>query len=501
MKFWSPPRALGAQTDRRGQHSGPSRSRRIKNAEEGFTLIEVLIVVAIVPMIVGALAAGLLAMFSLQSGVANRLSNTADAQVVSSDYTKDVQSAAFVTTQTSSSPQCGTGTQLLGLEWNYDAAHNVYVTRVSYVSVPVTNGSTTTWSLMRYYCTNESSVPSSTTTISYNLPSGQAAPTVTCNSNDNPCDPQSAWISAAGVTAVTFPITEVSGTVGQASYNSYSYTLHAVPQESSGTVPQLGTPINGATTTGCGFATPGSGTYASNLCFVDFASLTGNNLLAAEQNQNGTNSCLEMTATLPGNFQLYFCIKISGAPVAPSALPTWSGAFLGNSLNGVPFYTNIAGKPAIYQNCLGGKVMTTLVPGTNIEQCYTGSGGTPNAAGSAVTIVTFSNIVVNNPQGVPATGWEVVSADAESTDDNESLKWTSDQTMTVLPNSPTSDYGNACEGGTGVVVGSGTTTVTCIGKSVGQKTGTAMVVAPTPNSMTVQLTGGGLEGISFGLVL
>ncbi len=390
---------------------------------------------------------------------------------------------------------------MLGLEWNYNAANNDYVTRVSYVSVPVTNGSTTTYSLVRLYCTNESSVPSSTTTISYNLPFGQAAPTIYCNSNDNPCTPQNAWLSAAGVTGVTFPITETSGTVGQASYNTYSYTLHAVPQASSGAVPQLGTPINGATTTGCGFATPGSGTYASNLCFVDFASLTGNNLLAAEQNQNGINSCLEMTATLPGNFQLYFCIKIFGAPVAPSGLPTWQYGFLGNSINNVPFYTNISGKPAIYQNCLGGQVMTTLVPGTNIEQCYTGGGGTPNAAGSAVTTITFSNIVVNNPQGVPATGWEVVSADAESTDSNESLQWTSDQTLTLLPNSTTSAYGNACQGGTGVVVGSGTKTVTCIGQSNGQKTGTAMVVAPTPSSVTVKLTGGGLEGISFGLVL
>jgi hypothetical protein len=263
----------------------------------------------------------------------------------------------------------------------------------------------------------------------------------------------------------------------------------------------MGSPINGATTTGCGFATPGSGTYASNLCLVDFSSLTGNNLLAAEQkSQGGSNSCLEMTATLPGNYQLYFCVAISGAPVAPSVLPTWSQAFLGNSnSNGVPFYINIPGQPALYQTCEGNKVMTTLVVGTNIENCYTGSGNTPSAAGTGVTAVTFSNITVNNPQGVPATGWEVVSADAESSDNGESLQWNSDQVLTLLPNSSTSLYGNACGGG---LTGSGTTTVTCYGQSTGvNKTGTAMVVASTPSTLTIQLTGGGLEGISFGLVL
>jgi prepilin-type N-terminal cleavage/methylation domain-containing protein len=500
MSFWSSRRANDAPGGSLGLRSESSRSRRCRGQDSGFTLIELLIVVTIMPLIVGALGAGLLAVFSLQSGVANRLSNTTDAQVVSANFTNDVGSAAFITTESASKPQCGTGTQLLGLEWNYDATNNLYETRVSYVSVQVGSGPTSTWSLQRLYCTNESSGPSSTTTISYNLPSGQLAPTVTCNSIDNPCNPGGAWISASGVTGVTFPITELKGTSGQSSANTYQYTLEAVPQASSGTVPQMGSPINGATTTGCGFAAPGSGTYASNLCLVDFSSLTGNNLLAAEQNQNGSSSCLEMTATLPGNYQLYFCVKISGAPVVPSALPTWSQAFLGNSnSNGVPFYINIPGQPALYQTCEGNKVMTTLVAGTNIENCYSGTGGTPFAAGNGVTTITFSNIVVNNPQGIPATGWEVVSVDAESSDNGESLQWTSDQTLTVLPNSPTSQYGNACGGG---LTGSGTTTVTCTGQSTsGNKTGTAMVVAPTPSTLTIQLTGAGLEGISFGLVL
>ncbi len=126
------------------------------------------------------------------------------------------------------------------------------MTMVSYVSVPVVTGSVTTWSLVRFYCTAESTTPSSSTTISYNLPNLQAPPNVTCNSNDNPCDPQSAWISASGVTGVTFAITEAKGTPGKPGYNTYNYSLGAVPQANSSTLPQLGSPINGATSTGCG---------------------------------------------------------------------------------------------------------------------------------------------------------------------------------------------------------------------------------------------------------
>ena len=102
------------------------------------------------------------------------------------------------------------------------------------------------------------------------------------------------------------------GYPGKPGYNTYNYSLGAVPQANSSTLPQLGSPINGATSTGCGFASAGSGTYSSTLCLVDFSALTSNNLLAAEQ-----GGCLEITATLPGNYQLYFCVQISGAPVAP----------------------------------------------------------------------------------------------------------------------------------------------------------------------------------------
>src|SRR5450631_4449143 len=83
--------------------------------EKGFTLIELIIVVSIMPIIVGAISGGLITILSLQNSVSSRLAENADAQVVSSTFIKDVQSATFITTSAASSPQCGNTsyTQLL----------------------------------------------------------------------------------------------------------------------------------------------------------------------------------------------------------------------------------------------------------------------------------------------------------------------------------------------------------------------------------------------------
>ncbi len=451
-----------------------SRCWRRREAESGFTLIELVIVTAVLPIIIGALAIGLVSIFSLQTGVQNRLSDSEDAQVVSSTYLSDVQSAGFITTGRSSQPQCGTGDQLLGLGSNFSSITGTFETSISYDSVD--NGGT--YSLVREDCTGGSTTPSDETTLSVNLPSSQLAPTVLCNTS--PCDFSTSWITTQDITKVEFAITE-SHTHPT---STFSYTLAAVPQASATNVVG-GQQINTSTTAGCGFAAEGSGTYASSLCLVDFAALTGNNLLAAEQ------GCLEMQVTLPGNDLLYFCVSISGAPVVPASLPTYPEAFLGNTSGGSPFYTNIPGSPALYQNCEGGNAAC----------------GADNYNGDGRTIVTFSGITVVNKENVPATGWEAVSADAETTDSGESISWTSNTKLYVLSNgfsydTPSDPVGNACDGGAGLT-GSGTDTVTCNGNGTTStlKNGTTMVWALTPDTMTATLIGTGLEAVSFGLIL
>lgn len=458
----------------RGQPTWALTHRGTKRPDQGFTLVELLIVVTIVPIIIGALSTGLLAVFSLQPGVANRLSNSGDAQVVSANYRNDVQSAAFVTTDPTNNLHCGSGTQLLGLEWNPNTSGGGYQTVVVYDSIPVVSGPTTTYSLVRQLCTVGSSgvtVPNGTYIISTNLPSSQSPPTITCSAAATACS--GGWIDAQHVTGITFAIQQPEKNVNASGCpsNTFCYTLAAAPA-TSGTAATSGGPITVNTSAGCGFADPGSGTFASSLCLVDFSSLTSNNLLAAQQ------GCLAVSVPLPGGSTLYFCISISGTTVAPYKLQTWIHSFLGNSNNGTGFYTGINGKPALYQNVQGG-----------------------------TTTITIKNISVVGPTGDLATGWEAVSVDAESTDNGESMTWTSDAALTVIPNgqsvdTPSDPVGNACNAGAGLT-GSGTTTVICNGNGTTDsfKNGTTMVAAVTPTIITTKMVGGGLEAMAFGLLL
>jgi prepilin-type N-terminal cleavage/methylation domain-containing protein len=436
-----------------------------QNEDAGFTLVELLITVTIMPLIMGALALGLMAIFSLQSSVAARLGDTGDSQVVSANFTPDVQSALAITTQSSSSPQCGTGNQLLGLAWDLNASSGGYQDVVSYVLV--SNGdSANTYSLVRQYCSAGNLTSPTDTTIAYDLTAAQTTPSITCATSSTTCSSYAtAWVPTQGVDDVQLGVTEPK--------SKYTYDVDAVPQASAG-AGATGAPITNTTTTNCGYANANSGTYAATLCFVNFAPL--NNPSNMSQAENG---CLEMSVALGQNYTMYYCLSITGTGVSavPTDPPTYPEAFMGNSINGVPFYTGVPGNPALYQT------------------------------GSGTTTVNISNIVIVNPQGVPATGWDATMVDDETTDVNESQIWTSNTNLTVIPNaepvdSPTDPVGNACDAGAGLT-GSGTTTVECNGNGTTSalKTGTPMVEAESPTWMQAVVYGAGLEAVGFGVIL
>jgi hypothetical protein len=452
-------------------------------SEDGFTLIELIIVVAVVPMIIGAISLALISVLSLQAGVSNRISDSADAQVVSANFQKDVESAEMITTQPSSTPQCGTGTQLLGLEWNQQGT--VYENIVSYVKVD--NGSTS--SLVRQYCTNGSTTPTSTSTVSSDIPQSQtqSAPVVITPANIN-ASAGAEWTSTVGITGVTFATT--------APASGYSYTLTAVPEATSTGTSQLA-----ALSTTCGFATPGTGTYASTLCFVDLSPYDD-----APVPCPGSPGYQAMTAGIDGTpFTLSFCIEVSSVTskgsqiTGPVAAPvpygtingtTTTGGFNGVSAVSLPTYTD----PPESEAFLGNNGFYTGVPGN--PALYT------EVEGSTTTIQVI-DIKVLDAVGNPATGWGLVTGDAESTDTGESITWTSDEPLSLIPNSPTSAIGNACaapvspDGLTGV----GTTTVECAATVHSDKTGTVMLQAPAPTTLTVTMVGAGLQAVFLGLLL
>jgi prepilin-type N-terminal cleavage/methylation domain-containing protein len=538
--------------------------------EAGFTLIELIIVTLIIPIIVGAITTALIAVFSLQGGTSGRVSDSANAQVVSSNFETDVQNASLITSASSGvSPQCtpaspiAGGTQVLGLQ---SAANGGTV--ISYEDVPNGNGG---HSLMRYVCQGgANSAPVSSSAVSSNVPSGQTV-SITCDStlasaqtsgstyttlnvtplpaavvagdtiqvsssgttpetyvaaaatagvisltvgsqspNSSPgfaigaqvvdttswaannCGANSSWISTSSVTSVKF------ATAG-AGKSPYPYTLVAVPRPSS--TPSQPTTVT-APNSSCVFAT-GSGTYTSSLCFVDFSSwnsYTGTS--SAQCPGKGVAMSAGITNT---SYTLTFCLNVqsvvtsTGAAVtgpigtnagyngvAAVSFPTYPEAFLGN--NG--FYTVASTQhPALYQqNSSVGK--TTTVSITNIE-------------------------VSDTNDGTPATGWELVTGDAETTDASESTTWSTSNPNTplnLLPNTPTSPIGDACSNpvspsgltGASVVTYVGSQTVECQSSTSDTsqaRSGTVMLESPAPTQLTVTLVGTGLEAMFLGVLL
>ncbi len=490
-------------------------------ADNGFTLIELCVVCLLLPIVVGAITFAFVFILTQRSAVAARVLDATDAQVVSSNFETDVHSAIQITTD-SSATQCGTGTQILGLRWDLDSAGN-YETAVSYV----TKVTGSTHSLWRNFCVGGSLTTTQTGEVAADIPSNQPPPSISYASGVNE-NAANGWVGAQGVTSVDLSITSPG--------SDYPYTLLGDPAVNAGFASS--STVTPTTNASCNFASPGTGTYASTLCFVDFSSFT----MAGKPTSYcpGTNPPQsEIDAAVTNTpFILKFCVSATGSPVAPSIIPTYtapptSEAFLGNN----DFYGGIPGNPALYSTCEGGQQTCN----SNYPVTY--------------TILYFTKIEVLDANGNTATGWSLVTGDAESTDDTEGMIWTtcpsvtnpgfdangelnwnpsyqacaassSAPAFTLLPNStsPYSPFGNACFAPdypsssvgwanfrisgvqynnifTGAQSGTNTNTVQCFATVNSDKTGTVMISAPAPSTLTVWMHGAGLEAVFLGLLL
>ncbi|HEY5302986.1 MAG TPA: prepilin-type N-terminal cleavage/methylation domain-containing protein [Acidimicrobiales bacterium] len=511
------------------RHSCQDHDRRSnRRGDAGFTLVELIIVVAITPMIIGAIAVGLIEILSLQGSVSNRLQNSTDTQVISSYLSKDVENSVSLTTNASStSPSpCGAGTftQLLGLEWGSGSDVVTYAT--------VANGTTNTVNLVRNYCQSDALVSSNI--LAYNVSVGQGVPTVTCLAAYRSCvssspsasgTASSSWLTSADVQVVGFGVSEVT----TSSATPYSFTLAAYPVQSLSTDPSaLGGPSSSEE---CGYAVAGTGTYAAGqpqqLCFLDFGFLNDPTQYAAAE----TSAGLSVTEGVPGGYSISFNIKVSGALMVGHKFPSYQYAFLGNDVgtNNAPFYTGVG--------C--GSVSATTVTGAATPSCIYPTVYEASASNGLTAYVTLSNFsVTSQSNGQPVTGFEVVSADAETTDaNNEKIAWNVNSSgapylFHLIPNSPSSPIGNACNNLTassgqivnGVVptttsstndlTGMNLTTDVSTGQTVScqsgfstsiPRTGAAMLGffpdASDPATLNVTLQGGGLEGMAVALLL
>lgn len=203
--------------------------------------------------------------------------------------------------------------------------------------------------------------------------------------------------------------------------------------------------------------------------------------------------------TFTANLSITAPVASSGRAVRAVKFPSWSGAYLGNSIYEVPAAIRNTVYPALYQ-----------------------------AAGAAMTTATLSDIQITRA-GVAFAGYSIVVADAESTDNGESIRWTQSggQGFRWLPNDPTAfsaatttsnaarktaAVGNACAGTNANQWPSFTppsaSDITCSAgtNQPSPKTGTAMLQALPPAngagfSVTQEMTGRGLQAVAFGVLM
>ncbi len=463
-------------------------------------------------MVMGAIAVGILSVFSLQSSVSNRLTDSGDAQQVTLHVQNDVQSAIQITTNSSPTipapclPTGSTQVQLMALQLGNG-------TEISYGA----NQSSTDkgYALWRNVCSSGSTTPSSSTVIAHDLPSSvvtKSPVTITCSSGvacaagpGGTFAYQDGWVSTLGISGVTFVV--------KAPESAYKYQVTAVPvaTANSSQLAQVSTP-----STGCGFAVATSGTYGSTLCFVDFTPWNNQTPAAGITCPTGA---LPMSANVSSTpFTLDLCMSVTatvgGSPIPPG--PTSAPAACGVAArNG---YDDITAVPLPTYTCPGAN-------GTGSEAFlgnngfYTGVQGDPalyTVTQGSTAVVSITNIGLFSANGDAATGWQLVTGDAESTDQStEYIIWQSNQNLSLLPNSANSPIGNACGSSgqyappsynntSGGLSGVGTTKVECtnpVGSNGVNHTGTAMLEATTPNSLTVTMQGSGLQAIFLGVIL
>jgi hypothetical protein len=175
--------------------------------------------------------------------------------------------------------------------------------------------------------------------------------------------------------------------------------------------------------------------------------------------------------------------------VEAAATPTYnaggtSDAFLGDT----GFYIGIPGDAALYTSVQGAKATVSL-----------------------------TNISLTDGNNNPASNWELVTGDAETTDKGEEIQWTSNVDLNLLPDdgvgaTQQGNIGDSCNYA-GVtsgpsnnwpntwLTGVGTTTVDCQASATTPKDGTVMLQAQAPKSLSIYLNGTGLQAAFVGVLL
>ena len=173
--------------------------------DSGFTLVELLVVVAITGLVMPVIAMALSLGFRTTDTTIGRLQDTRDRQIAPSLFTGDVQSATVVDTASNAGCPLGGGTLVLRLSRRETSAAGTVVNRVIVWDTIVSAGSAL---LERRTCddTGGSMALVSGVTTTHDV---VGAPSVTCALASGAT---TACNAAATIAAVDLAITDASGT-------------------------------------------------------------------------------------------------------------------------------------------------------------------------------------------------------------------------------------------------------------------------------------------------
>ncbi|WP_296721060.1 CshA/CshB family fibrillar adhesin-related protein [Erythrobacter sp.] len=204
----------------------------------------------------------------------------------------------------------------------------------------------------------------------------------------------------------------------------------------------------------CGQATAQGTAPASwqTYCWLDFADYND----ATARTAAGQN----LSFTLPDGSVLTFNARVSGNSTVYNAVtaPSWTGAAIGNVA-----FIGIPGRPVLYTTSAGSRT------------------------------INLSNITVTPPVGASATVYSFVVADAESSNDNEALRYSTNGGAWQLLDAVQPISGSTFPSITGV--GSNTVNITGRPGTVGAH----ILGSNSPTSVTIETQAGGLQGVMFAI--
>jgi len=369
---------------------------RGSRGEAGFTLIETLIVVIILPIVLVGVTAAIMTTLQDDGAVSTRLADSHDAQITSAFFVDDVEGAMWITT--GSAPICGTGSQVVGVAWQPASGVMAHVSYSTGTGRP---------GLVRTFC---SSATTTVSTVSHDLASSTSAlATATCSSSYPSCAPGSGLSPAVEVASVQLQITEQSG---------YTYTLAAVPRlyttsAASGTPPGSSPPAllllgGGTDVASCAASSHASPLDVNGLAAVDSSAadsldFTGHATLTADQvySQDSSTSGSSAPVQPPSVYSATTSQPYSSGPPIPdpySGLPDPSTAGLTTQSS-----TSSLPGPGVYNSPVTITSSQTIGGGTYIFEGGLsvagggGGGGTVNVTSGGASVLFFIGVPGGGP--------------------------------------------------------------------------------------------------------